>query len=152
MSDFDDPSTHVNTKATWLSGGILELCTRQGTNRAYTWGGLVIEQGRTMNLLISWEDERGSALNLASGYTAAFQVRSQRGASTALLSLTQGSGITLGAGVQGSPNIVVRPTAAQTAALTFSRAWYELAVTHTASSTVQRLLQGACQLSRKIAA
>lgn len=145
-----DPRTHTATAAKWLDGGILELRTHLGTNRAYCWDGLVIEQGRSLYLPLAWADERAGAIDLSSGYTATFQVRTARDSTTsALLSLTHASGITLGA---ASPNVIVRATTAQTAALTFSRAWYELTVTHTASGTVQRLLHGACELSRRVTA
>lgn len=143
-----DPRTHTQTALTWRDGGILELVTRLGTNRAACWDGLVIEQGRRLNIPVAWSDERMGALDLSSGYTAQFQVRTQRDTGSALLSLTHSSGITLAA---AAPNITIAITAAQSAALTFSRAWYELAVTHTASTTVQRLLHGACELSRRAA-
>ena len=145
-----DPRSHTATAAKWLDGGILELRTHSGTNRAYVWDGLVIEQGRSVYIPISWVDERAGAIDLSSGYTANFQIRTARDTTaTALLSLTQASGVTLGA---ASPNIIVRPTSTQTTALTFSRAWHELTVTHTASGTVHRLLHGACEVSRRASA
>lgn len=144
-----DPKSHIRTQGKWIDGGILELSTHVGTIEAYRWDGLCIEQGRRMVLRLGWVAESGT-LDLSSGYTADFQIRTTRDTSTsALLALDESSGITLGSGNQ---NITVEITAAQSAALTFSRAYYELTVTHTASSTAMRLLCGACEVSRRASA
>ena len=145
-----DTAEHITTAGKWLDGGVLELRTRIGTIEAYTWDGFVLEQGRRVVLRLAWVDEQGGAIDLSSGYTAALHIRAVRDSSTtALLSLTQASGITLAA---TKNNITIEVTAAQSAALTFGRAFYELTVTHTATSTVFRLLQGACRLSRRATA
>lgn len=144
-----DPTSHTRTHGKWLDGGVLELRTHYGTVEAYQWDGLCIEQGRRVVLRLGWVAETGG-LDLSSGYTADFQIRTTRDTSTsALLSLDESSGITLGSGNQ---NITIEIAAAQSAALTFSRAYYELTVTHTASSTAMRLLSGACALSRRTSA
>jgi len=145
-----DTADHTRTSGKWLDGGVLELRTRIGTIEAYQWDGLVIEQGRRVMLRLAWVDEQGGAIDLSSGYTAAMHIRTVRDSATAaLLSLTHASGITLAA---TKNNITAEITAAQSAALTFGRAFYELTVTHTATSTVFRLLQGACRLSRRATA
>lgn len=145
-----DTAEHTRTATKWLDGGILELRSRIGTIEAAKWDGLVIEQGRRVVLRLAWVDEKGGAIDLSSGYTAIMQIRTARDTTTSsLLSLTQASGITLGSGRQ---NITVEITAAQSAALAFARAYYELTVSHTATSTVFRLLHGACSLDRRAAA
>jgi len=77
----------------------------------------------------------GTAVNLG-GYTAALQVREQYDSST-VLSLTSGSGITLG-GTAGT--ILVSVAATATAAITAGQYLYDLELT--TSGTVTRLLQG----------
>lgn len=145
-----DPTSHTVTQKKWLDGGVLELRTRIGTVEAAQWDGLCIEQGRRVVLRLSWVDEQGGPLDLSSGYTADFQIRTRRDTSTSsLLTLDESAGITLGA---SGANIAIEITAAQSAALTFSRAYYELTVTHTGTSTTQRLLHGACALSRRASA
>jgi hypothetical protein len=77
----------------------------------------------------------GTAVNLG-GYTAALQVREQYD-TTPVLSLTSGSGITLG-GTAGTIDVVVASTAS--AAITAGQYLYDLELT--TSGTVTRLLQG----------
>ena len=80
----------------------------------------------------------GSALNL-SGYTAAMQVREAADSTAYLLSLTNGSGITLG-GTAGT--IAVAVTSAQSSAISAGSYAYDLEITAGAGQ-VTRLLQGA---------
>jgi hypothetical protein len=79
----------------------------------------------------------GTALNLT-GYTAAMQVRDSAGAATALVSLTNGAGITLG-GTAGSVGVTIASTA--TAALSAGSYSYDLELN--SGSTITRLLEGA---------
>jgi hypothetical protein len=81
--------------------------------------------------------EAGVALNLT-GYTSAMQVRSAADATATLLSLTSGSGITLG-GTAGT--VLLTITAAQSSAIPAGSFAYDLELT--SGGTVTRLLQGA---------
>jgi hypothetical protein len=86
----------------------------------------------------------GTALDLT-GYTAAMQVRESAGAATALISLTNGSGITLG-GTAGSISLVIASTAsASVAAGSYS---YDLELN--SGSTVTRLLEGAFNVTGNV--
>ena len=80
----------------------------------------------------------GTALNL-SGYTSAMQVREAADSTAYLVSLSNGSGITLG-GTAGT--IAVAITSAQSSALSSGSYAYDLEIT-SGSSQVTRLLQGA---------
>lgn len=77
-----------------------------------------------------------AALNLT-GYTAAMQVREAAGAATALISLTNGAGITLG-GTAGTIGIVVAATAS--AAVAPGSYSYDLELN--SGGTITRLLEG----------
>ncbi len=74
---------------------------------------LLIDQGVPFALSLTWESPAGSPVDLTS-YTAALDIRSAFGAVDTLLSLANGSGITLG-GAAGT--IAIALTASQTAAL-----------------------------------
>ena len=78
----------------------------------------------------------GSALNLT-GYTSAMQIREAADSTADLLSLTSGSGITLG-GTAGT--IAVAITSAQSSALSAGSYAYDLELI--AGSQITRLLQG----------
>ena len=78
----------------------------------------------------------GTALNLT-GYTSAMQVREAADSTAYLISLTNGTGITLG-GTAGT--IAVAITAAQSSAIPAGSYAYDLEI---ASGQVTRLLQGA---------
>jgi len=81
--------------------------------------------------------QSGTALNLT-GYSAAMQVREAADSTAYLLSLTSGSGITLG-GTAGS--VAVAITSAQSSALSSGSYAYDLELI--SGSQVTRLLQGA---------
>jgi hypothetical protein len=86
----------------------------------------------------------GTALNLT-GYTAAMQVRDSAGAATALISLTQASGITLG-GTAGTIAVLIGSTA--TAALDAGSYSYDLELN--SGSTITRLLEGAFNVTGNV--
>ena len=94
---------------------------------------------RTFNITVG-----GTALNLT-GYTAAMQVRESAGAATALLSLTNGAGITLG-GTAGSVGVVVAATAS--AALAAGSYSYDLELN--SGSTITRLLEGSFNVTGNV--
>jgi hypothetical protein len=86
----------------------------------------------------------GTAMNLT-GYTAAMQVREAAGAATALLSLTNSSGITLG-GTAGTIGVVVAATAS--AAVAPGSYSYDLELN--SGGTITRLLEGSFNVTGNI--
>lgn len=79
------------------------------------------------------------------GYTAAMQVRESADSATALLSLTNGTGITLG-GTAGTISVVVASTAS--AAIAAGSYSYDLELN--SGSTVTRLLAGAFNVTGNV--
>lgn len=70
---------------------------------------IVTKVGTTFNLPLTWKDENGVVIDIT-GYSAAMQIRdSINDTGTPLLSLTDGSGITLG-GAAGTIDIVISKT------------------------------------------
>lgn len=74
-----------------------------------------------------------------SNYTAALQIRSLPSSETAVLSLTNGNGITVGT---TNGLIEVHATAIQTAAIDEGPYYYDIEITSPASGTKTRLAQG----------
>ena len=111
---------------------------------------LDLERGVTFSLPVHWEDSAGSTVNLSSGYTARLELRDAEPESpgTVVLTLTNGSGITLAA---TNPNVTVALTATQTRALTAGRSYcYELRLY--AGSTEYALLYGAATVREQVTA
>lgn len=107
---------------------------------------LNIEQGATFTRTITWKDSTGAAINLT-GYTARMQIRERVESSTALVSLTNSSGITLG-GAAGT--VVITVTAALTDALpNMKKGVYDLELV-SAGGIVTRLLQGEVVVSPQV--
>lgn len=106
---------------------------------------IVCDQGATFGLNLTYEDANGTAVNLT-GYTARMQVRSKAEAATTILSLTSGSGITLG-GSAGT--IVISISAATTAGLTAGDYVYDLELV-APTAAVTRLLQGRFRVSAEV--
>ena len=103
-----------------------------------------IEQGATFNLLMTWKIDN-IAVNL-SGYTARLQARIDVDEVDTILSLTTGSGITLG-GAAGT--ITLDQTATQTALLPKGEYVYDLEL-QTSGGVVTRLLQGELNISAEV--
>lgn len=105
-----------------------------------------INQGATYELTVTWKDSAGTAINLT-GYSARMQVRETYSSSSTIVSLTNGSGITLG-GAAGTIAILISATT--TAALTapFSGV-YDLELV-SAGGVVTRLLQGAATVTPEV--
>jgi hypothetical protein len=97
-------------------------------------------------LTVTWKDSAGTAINLT-GYSARMQVRETYSSTSTIVSLTNGSGITLG-GAAGT--IAIAISATTTAALTapFSGV-YDLELV-SAGGVVTRLLQGAATVSPEV--
>lgn len=105
-----------------------------------------INQGATYELTVTWKDSAGTAINLT-GYSARMQVRETYSSASTVVSLTNGSGITLG-GAAGTIAILISATT--TAALTapFSGV-YDLELV-SAGGVVTRLLQGAATVTPEV--
>lgn len=93
-------------------------------------------QGTTWQLNLTW-NSGGSPSNLV-GYSARMQVRTQYDAATAVLSLTESSGITLG-GTLGT--IAINVGAATTAAIGAASYVYDMEL-ESATGVVTRLIAG----------
>ena len=102
-----------------------------GTYNITAWQGADFDRTFTVT-------QSGTALNLT-GYTSAMQVREAADSTAYLLSLTSGSGITLG-GTAGT--IAVDVTSAQSSAIPAGSYAYDLEIISGAGQ-VTRLLQGA---------
>lgn len=109
-----------------------------GTYNIICWQGATFDRTFTIT-------QNGTALNL-SGYTSAMQVREAADATATLLSLTSGSGITLG-GTAGT--IAVLITATQSSAIPAGSYAYDLEITSNGGE-VTRLLQGGFTVSGNV--
>lgn len=101
-------------------------------------------QGATLSRVITWTIN-GTPVNLT-GYTARMQVRPTATASSTYLSLTTGSGITLG-GVAGT--ITLSATAAQMASCPAGQHRYDLELV-SGSGEVTRLIGGIFNCSAEV--
>lgn len=108
---------------------------------------MILEQGASLVRTVTWTDENGSNPDLSTGYTASMVISDSWG-STALLSLTHSSGLTLAAA--GLITITITP--AQSAALAAQEAVYHLEVHHTSSDKKDRLLKGTFKIEPKAGA
>ena len=105
----------------------------------------LIEQGATLNKVITWKDGNDAAINLT-GYTAVAQFRPTITAAPVLTLSSVTSGITLG-GAAGT--ITLQATATTTAALATGEGVWELELT-TSGGVVTRLLTGAYFISPEV--
>ena len=96
-----------------------------------------VGQGETWNLTLSWKDSGGVPVNLT-GYSARMQARTTYDAAVPVLSLTNGSGITLG-GTAGT--LAVSVDATTTAAIGAATYVWDVEVV-SAGSVVTRLAGG----------
>lgn len=100
-------------------------------------------QGATYDLNLTWSTG-GTPTNLTN-YTAAMQVRTAANAPTTILSLTNGSGITLG-GTAGTIDVTIGATTMGSA--TPGQYVYDLELN--SGGTVYRLLQGTFQIQAEV--
>lgn len=98
---------------------------------------LTLPQGGTWEVSLTYKASNGTPVNL-SGYTARMQVRSSYSSPTAVLSLTDTAGITLG-GADGTVQIAVSATTSAT--IEAAQYVYDLEVV-SGGGTVTRLVQG----------
>lgn len=103
-----------------------------------------LDQGSTWNLSVTYKDSAGNPINLT-GYAAALQFRETASSTTAALTLTSGSGITI-TGALGKLDITA--TATQTAALAANKYQYDLEIS--SGGVVTRILQGICTISAEV--
>lgn len=106
---------------------------------------LFLEKGMTFRKQFFYKDAKGAPISLA-GYSAKAQIRSTIDSETVILELsTSNGGITLSS--TGEINILI--TAAQTAALTFREAAYDLVLTASNGDKL-RLIEGAINLENTV--
>lgn len=104
-----------------------------------------IDQGADWFLNVTYEQPAGTPVNIT-GYTSALQLRSLPTDTTAVLSLSTGSGIT----ITGSTGLVaVHATAAQTRAIDEGVYYYDLEIT-SQGGIVTRLIQGQAYVSAEV--
>jgi hypothetical protein len=109
-----------------------------GTYNITLWAGADFDQTFTIT-------QGGTALNLT-GYTSAMQVREAADSTATLLSLTSGSGVTLG-GTAGT--VAINITSAQSSAIPSGSYAYDLEII-SGSNIVTRLLQGSFNVSGNV--
>lgn len=96
-----------------------------------------VDQNADFNLSITYKDEAGDPINLTT-YTGKMQIRTGYSEPDAVVTLTDGSGLTLG-GAAGT--IAVHVSAAQNAGLDGKRAYvYDLVLTNPSNQV--RILEG----------
>ena len=107
---------------------------------------VVIDQGADWFLDVTYDNPNGTPVNIT-GYTAALQLRSLPTDSTAVLTLTTGSGITI-TGVTGL--VAIHATALQTRAIDEGIYYYDLEITAPSTGVVTRLIQGQADVSPEV--
>ena len=104
-----------------------------------------VEAGTTWQLYMTLKNDSGNVIDLT-GYSARMKVRPTADSPTVLVSLTSGSGITLG-GTFGT--IVVDRSATQTALYRFKSGVYDLEM-ESGTGVVTRLLEGVFVVSPEV--
>lgn len=110
-------------------------------------GDLEIQQGTTESFYLVWNDSNGSPINIT-GYSARLKIKPFPGSGTTILSLTESSGLTI-TGASGRIDVLI--TATQTAAMTFTTAYYDLEV-ESGAGVVSRLMSGSVVLLKEVTA
>lgn len=106
---------------------------------------LTFPQGATWKLAMTYTDSAGDPINL-SNYTARMQVRQSYTATQTVLSLTNGSGITLG-GTAGTIDLLIPATT--TASIGAAQYVYDLEI-ESASGEVTRVVQGTFSVTPEV--
>lgn len=106
---------------------------------------IIIPQGSTYTLQITWRDSANALINLT-GYTARMMARTEAAATATIFSLTSASEITLG-GVAGT--VLITIPAASTLALTAGDYVYDLEVV-SGGGLVYRLVKGRCTVDAEV--
>lgn len=101
-----------------------------------------IEQGATFKRTLVYRDLNEDVIDVSAGYTAAMEIRDRYGG-TLIKTLTNGSGITLGA-----TTITIEISDTDTSGFSFKWAVYDLELVKVATGEVTRLLEGKVKLSK----
>jgi hypothetical protein len=107
---------------------------------------IIIEPGSTFSRTLTWRNADGNLVDLTN-YTATLVIADSYGG-TALLTLTEGSGITLG-GALGTIGIVM--TVTQTNTLEAGERYWDLVLVDS-SAVATRLVKGTALVDPKVAA
>ena len=108
---------------------------------------IVIVQGATLDLLVTWKTGANETPVDLTGCTARMQIREKTNSPTVLVNLTtENGGIVLG-GVLGTVRRVM--SAEDTASLTFKSGVYDLEIEFS-EGTVRRLLSGSVSVSPEV--
>ena len=111
---------------------------------------ITIEQGTTFTLNLSYKDSAGDVVDLSSSYTSRMKIRESTGG-TIIASTESGDSpkntLSIALAASGN-NIIVTMTAANTAALDFDNAVYDLELV--AGVVVDRVIEGRVFLSKEI--
>lgn len=107
---------------------------------------ILIDQGATYTLALSYKDSAGTAINLT-GYTAAMQLRKTVSSATASLSLSSPSAGIVITGATGLINITI--SSAQTTGLLPDLYVYDLEIT-SGAGVVTRLIEGSAVVSAEV--
>lgn len=103
---------------------------------------MTIQQGATFSLSVNYS----AVTDLSSGWSARMQGRTTHDASSAVFSLTESSGITLGS---SNPNIVIRMEASATDDLTAPQTGvYDLELVN--GTSVYRILEGSYRITPEV--
>ena len=105
-----------------------------------------IDQGADWFINFIYEQPAGTPVNI-SGYTAALQVRTSPLAKTAVLTLTNTSGITI-TGAEGL--LECHATALQTSEITNGKYAYDIEITAPVTGVVTRIAQGTIMVSPQV--
>lgn len=105
-----------------------------------------IDQGADWYINFTYQQPAGTPVNIT-GYTAALQVRTSPLAKTTVLSLTNGSGITI-TGATGL--LACRATAAQTTLIAPGRYVYDIEITAPVTGVVTRICEGTINVSPQV--
>jgi hypothetical protein len=106
-----------------------------------------IRTGQTWSYTLTWTDSTGALVNLT-GYSATMKAKADPNDTTAIFTLTSGSGITLG-GVAGT--IIIALSATETAALLSGVYYYDLLLT-SGGSTKDYLIYGTLSVVKMVSA
>jgi len=107
---------------------------------------LKITQGATLNLPMTWRDSAGAAIDVTS-YTAVLRAKEKISDSANVLDMTSANSQIVVGNTNGIFTLAL--TAAETAALSFRKAIYQMEVTSPAG-VVTRLIQGTVLVSTEL--
>lgn len=107
---------------------------------------LIIEQGATFRQLFEWHDEHGNLIDVT-GMTARMQIRRTYDADTAMVTLTDTDGITLG-GIAGTVLVVITDEITQTLSPAVT-AVYDIEL-GTPDGGVERFLEGGVRVTSQV--